>query len=154
LLALLPVLGLIQINAIARADRYMYFPLAGLCIMLAWEFEALRNRAPTLKFWVPASVMGGLAVLAFLSGRQIGFWHDSERLFRHALAVTRDNQVAYDNLGEHLWHRGQTAEAIDCFRKSLAIQRRFEPLNNLGLALAGQGGHNEAIALYEEALKF
>jgi len=32
---LLPMLGLIQINAIARADRYAYFALTGLFITAA-----------------------------------------------------------------------------------------------------------------------
>ncbi len=33
---LLPVIGLVQVGAQARADRYMYVPMVGLAIILAW----------------------------------------------------------------------------------------------------------------------
>jgi protein O-mannosyl-transferase len=36
LVTLLPVIGLVQVGAQARADRYTYLPMTGLAIMLAW----------------------------------------------------------------------------------------------------------------------
>ena len=33
---LLPVIGLVQVGAQSHADRYMYVPLAGLSMILAW----------------------------------------------------------------------------------------------------------------------
>ena len=42
---LVPVIGLVQVGAQARADRYMYLPMVGLSIMLAWGLtEVLKNR--------------------------------------------------------------------------------------------------------------
>src|SRR6185503_17861474 len=41
LIMLVPVLGLIQIGGQARADRYMYLPMVGLTIVLAWGAYAL-----------------------------------------------------------------------------------------------------------------
>ena len=43
---LVPVIGLIQVGAQARADRYMYLPMVGLSIMLAWGLpEVLKSKA-------------------------------------------------------------------------------------------------------------
>ena len=38
---LVPVIGLVQVGDQARADRYMYLPGIGLCIVLAWGAAAV-----------------------------------------------------------------------------------------------------------------
>ena len=49
LVTLLPVIGIVQVGGQARADRYMYVPMIGLAIMLAWGgadlLAALATRA-------------------------------------------------------------------------------------------------------------
>jgi hypothetical protein len=46
---LVPVIGLVQVGLQAHADRYMYIPMVGLSIMLAWGADALCKRRPQLK---------------------------------------------------------------------------------------------------------
>ena len=95
-----------------------------------------------------------LAACALLTERQIQFWRDSEALFGHAVQVTRDNYLAYNNLGFYLSGQGRTAEAMENYRMSLKINPAYEDaLNNLGYALAGQKKYLEAIPLYEAALR-
>jgi len=43
---LVPVIGLVQVGAQARADRYMYVPMVGLAIMLAWGAADVVRKAP------------------------------------------------------------------------------------------------------------
>ena len=49
LIMLAPVIGLVQVGAQARADRYMYMPSVGISIMLAWGAADLLARAPRVK---------------------------------------------------------------------------------------------------------
>ncbi len=45
LLALLPVIGLVQVGVQAMADRYTYLPHIGLYVMLAWSAEETHGRS-------------------------------------------------------------------------------------------------------------
>ena len=151
---LVPVIGLVQVGIQSMADRYTYVPLIGLFIMLAWGIEELIPVRP----WRGSALAIGAALLlaacAFLTERQIRFWRDSEALFRHAVQVTRDNYLAYNNLGFYLSGQGRPTEAMENYRLALKINPAYEDaLNNLGYALAGQKKYSEAIPLYEAALR-
>jgi protein O-mannosyl-transferase len=151
---LVPVIGLVQVGIQSMADRYTYVPLIGLFIMLVWGIAEL---VPARPWRAKALAIGSVFVVvacALLTERQIRFWRDSEALFRHAVQVTRNNYLAYNNLGFYLSGQGRTAEAMENYRMSLKINPAYEDaLNNLGYALAGQKRFREAIPLYEAALR-
>jgi protein O-mannosyl-transferase len=114
LVALLPVIGIVQVGMQAMADRYMYVPLIGLLIAVVWtvpERPAIRSLAVAV-----------LAVWAVLTWWQCEVWHDGLTLFQHAAAVTRDNFVAHDNLGVELDRRGRAEEALAEYREALRIR--------------------------------
>ncbi|MEY2430101.1 MAG: hypothetical protein QOJ40_2986, partial [Verrucomicrobiota bacterium] len=151
---LVPVIGLIQVGIQSMADRYMYLPMLGLLVMLVWGIgEAL----PSLQWGVKAQKLASaisLGACACLSWRQEQYWRNSETLFRHTTKVTRDNYLAYNNLGFYLSHQGRMAEAMENYRSALKIRPNYEDAhNNLGYALAGQKKYVEAIAEYDEALR-
>ena len=141
---LVPVIGLVQVGAQSRADRFTYLPSLGLCVMLLWSLDqwvwtrwSMRMRA-----LLASSV---LALLAFLCWRQVGTWHDTETLCQHALDVTESNYVAHDVLGIALVEQGQVDEGIAELRSALAIQPTDpDALANLGAALARTGRNAEA----------
>jgi tetratricopeptide (TPR) repeat protein len=94
------------------------------------------------------------AACAVVTSRQISYWRNSESLFRRAVQVTQKNYLAYNNLGFYLSNRGEAAEAMENYRKSLAINPNYEDAhNNLGYAYAGKKKYPEAIAEYEAALR-
>jgi len=151
---LVPVIGLVQVGIQSMADRYTYLPLIGLFIMVVWGIAEL---IPDRPWRAEALAVGGvllLAACALLTERQVRYWRDSATLFGHAVQVTRDNYLAFNNLGFYLSGQGKTAEAMENYRKSLMINPNYEDaLNNLGYALAGQKKYLEAIPLYEAALR-
>ncbi len=64
--------------------------------------------------------------------RQLGYWQDSEALFRHALAVTENNYLAHFNLGMAFDEKGQTDEAICQFQEVIRLKPdHVEARNNL-----------------------
>jgi tetratricopeptide (TPR) repeat protein len=151
---LVPVIGLVQVGIQSMADRYSYLPLIGLFIILVWGISEWLPQRPWRTPMLVASSLSLLAACTLLTVRQIQFWRDSETLFGHAVNVTRDNYLAYNNLGFYLNGQGRTAEAMENYRQALKINPTYEDaLNNLGYALAGQKNYAEAIPLYEAALR-
>jgi tetratricopeptide (TPR) repeat protein len=98
--------------------------------------------------------MIGLALFAILSSLQVGHWQNAETLFRQAVAVTRDNALAHNNLGAALSRQGRHGEALVPLAQSLRIRPDYvEALFNTGVALAGQGRYAESLEFYERVLK-
>ena len=54
-----------------------------------------------------------------LTRQQLGYWQNSEALFRHALEVTKNNYLAHNNLGNILSKNGRTDEAISQFQEAI-----------------------------------
>jgi Flp pilus assembly protein TadD len=129
LVMLLPVIGIVQVGMQAMADRYMYLPMVGLAVIVAWETARV----------LPVAGPVVVAACAILSWRQIPVWKDGMTLFTHALAVTSGNFVAHDNLGVELDRRGRQDEAILHYRETL----RIKPGDRIGSA-------NLAQALFEK----
>ena len=163
---LVPVIGLVQVGVQSMADRYTYLPFIGLFIVVAWSLQEVSARfssaasAPVSGPTPAAAAITGLVMLALFgaavaTNRQVRLWQNSETLFRHAARVTRNNYLAYNNLGFYLSNRGKTEEAIENYRAALKIKPDYDDAwNNLGYALAAQKNYAEAIQCYEQALKF
>ena len=100
LVMLLPVIGLVQVGGQSHADRYTYLPQIGLSIAITWFVVDLARswRIPRVAFATAAVIV--LGALSICAANQVSYWHDSERLWRHALAVTKDNDVAHLALGQ------------------------------------------------------
>jgi len=85
-------------------------------------------------------------VLLVMTWQQVSYWKSSEDLWTHALAVTRDNDVADENLGVSLISQGREEEAFPHFQRVL-LQRPDDAVALLNTAnfLERQGQHREAI---------
>ena len=155
-LALLPVIGLVQVGMQAMADRYLYVPMAGLLIALVWE---LQNRLPT-RISVPAAAIAA-AACAVLTWSQVQVWKNGVTLFAHAIAVTESNFVAHDNLGVELDRAGRPEEALAQYREAVRIrpgdrnsEANYSQANfAAGERLFAQGKLDQSLALFQEGLR-
>ena len=151
--ALAPVIGIIQVGLQARADRYAYVPLVGLFIMLVFAGEKILSR---LKAPPPAQFLTGLGILVILGGvtwRQARVWENSISLFDHAARVTRDNDLAHLNLGVALYEEGRAQEAMVHFEEAIRIRPQDDSgYNNLGYVLLNLDRLEEAAPLLRRAL--
>jgi tetratricopeptide (TPR) repeat protein len=150
---LLPVIGLVQVGMQARADRYMYLPLVGLCIAVVWGASDVA-RGPRARAALAVAATAAVLVSAGVAWRQVGFWRDTETLYRRAASVTRDNFLAHHGLGSELLARGASAEALPHFREAVRIKPRW-PGGHIGLAdaLLAEGRYEAAILAYERGLR-
>jgi len=151
---LVPVIGLVQVGGQAMADRYTYIPSLGVLILTIWgAYELTRHWQHRM---IMLSVAGWAAIVLCLglTRQQLGYWQDSETLFRHALAVTENNYLAYNNLGVALDKQDQTDEAISQYQEAIRLKPGYaEAHNNFGVALDKQDQTDKAIRQYQEAIR-
>src|SRR2546428_3048030 len=147
---LLPVLGIFQNGPQIAADRYTY--LAGL----GW---ALLASAGMLAPWRRRSfLVTGLAVFLLLgfgtlTWNQVRVWHDSEKLWSHAVAIDPRSSIGQLSLGLALARQGKLVEAVEHYQAALHLGPDFaEAHTNLGDALARQGRHGEGVAQQQTAV--
>jgi tetratricopeptide (TPR) repeat protein len=152
--SLVPVIGLVQVGGAALADRYTYFPSIG--IFLA---AALAVGDGVKRFHLSQPVVGLAASLVLaaclaLTHRQLNFWRDDITLFRHAIAVTKNNDTAHLNLGYALEKVGRNTEAMAEYQEVLRLNSKYAAAhNNLANLLDDTGHQNEAMAEFQEALR-
>jgi tetratricopeptide (TPR) repeat protein len=151
---LVPVIGLMQVGSQAMADRYTYLTQIGLSIAIAWGSVSLAGRSASRQRALAAVACVLVVAMMGCAWRQTAHWRDSQALWTHTLRCTSRNWLAHNNLGFALAARGQIDDAIDQYRKALAIKPdHFKAHYNLANAFAGRGQADEAVAEYLRALE-
>jgi tetratricopeptide (TPR) repeat protein len=159
-LLLAPVSGIVAFGPYRVADRFSYMPclgwavLAGAALFYCWQlWGGGRIGRRTLVLAQSFSVLL-LIALGTLTWGQTQIWQNSEKLWRHALALDEKSSFAHNNLGLVLTERGALEEAINEFRRAVEIDPAFvEAHTNLGNFLALQGSPKEAIDHLRQALE-
>jgi tetratricopeptide (TPR) repeat protein len=154
LIMLAPVIGLVQVGAQARADRYTYMPAIGIAIMLAWGAADLLTYVPRARPAVAALATATCAAAAAVTFVQAQSWQDSRALFQHALEVTEGNYLAHHNLGVALAEMPDGVnQAVTQFQAALRIKPDYlRAHTDLGSAFAKLGRVPDAMAEFRAAL--
>src|SRR5207249_3702630 len=143
----------------------------GLAIVVAWGAIDLARLA-RIPDRVPAAIgAAAIVILAAMAFHQVGYWHDSEKLFAHTIAVTPPNSLAEYTLGQG-FEMTAPERAITHLRRALEIIDRTGGSNpawhaqvyvGLGTALMMRARPlpigaqrtatiNEAVAQFQQAL--
>ncbi len=151
---LVPVIGIVQLGNIGRADRFTYVPLIGLFIMVAWGLPELlkgwRYRTEALVV-SSALVLSSLSVVTWI---QVGYWRDTFTLYNHALEVTRYNYPVYSGRGDAFAKQGNYRLAIEDYNKAIEINPDYaKAYNDRGLAYFKLGDYRQAISNYDTAIE-
>jgi len=151
---LVPVIGLVQVGWQGRADRYTYLPQIGLYISITWavaDLTSLWRRQRTILSAAAILVIGALSLCAWV---QTSYWRNSETLFRHALSVTTNNDVAENNLGIVFLGKGKLDEAISFLQSAADLRPDNSPAHeNLAKALLQKGRVADALVHYRKLLE-
>lgn len=144
----IPVIGLIQTGAHARADRFVYLPHIGLFVAVVWTVYTLTPPMRRRYLALPAAAV--CFALMWTAGLQVQRWRDPVVLFEHSLAAAGHSGRILNNLGNAYLARNDTAAAIARFDE--ALRRDPDTLNvrtNLGAALLMEQRPAEAVAVLE-----
>jgi tetratricopeptide (TPR) repeat protein len=151
---LIPVSGLFQIGAQAYADRYTYLPQTGLVFALTWAVSEVTKSWRHQRALLAGAAAMALSLLTWRTWDCISVWHDSESVWRNALAATTDNCTAHVQLCDVLLQKGRVDEAIAEAEIALRIQpNSAEAHVNLALALSKKGDMEKALLHFERALE-
>ena len=153
LIMLLPVIGLVQVGDQALADRYTYLPQIGIVLAITWTAADVTAGIRQLQRFVAFTAVTVTVTLAWCACHQTGYWRNSESLWLQTLAVTKNNDLAHNNLGSVWWRSGRVDDAIREYQAALEITPE-SPLarNNLGSAFLKQGKVAEAIQEFQRVL--
>jgi tetratricopeptide (TPR) repeat protein len=154
LVTLIPVIGIVQVGTQSHADRYMYIPIVGLSIIVAWGAPELAVGWPSWKpFLMPAAV-AVCCVMIVLTWNELPYWRNSGTLYQRAIEITGDNAVVENNLGAYQASLGLHAEAIRHYENAIRIKPDYATAqNNLGQNLRALDGCAVAIPHFEEAIR-
>jgi tetratricopeptide (TPR) repeat protein len=153
--SLVPMIGLVQINLPAMADRWAYIAFIGIFIMVCWtvadwaEANALRTRL------VQALSAAVLLVLAPMTCHQLGFWSDDIAIWQHSSEINQHNWMAEQMVGNLLAQHGEMKQALPHWYRAEADAPENRAIN-LAIADAERqtGNFKLAIHYYGKVLAF
>ena len=154
---LVPVIGLVQVGAQARADRYTYIPLIGVFIALSWGLHWLTVQRLRAKPLVSvAAVVAILIALGITSHRQLQHWRNDRALCSHAANVTTDNYMAWGGLGIIDVKAGDWPSAMTNLMRAYEYAKPHHTERSVsyyvGVALQMQGKPKEALPYLETCI--
>jgi tetratricopeptide (TPR) repeat protein len=156
--ALAPVIGLLQAGEQSVADRFMYVPLIGITLVVAWGVPAVANgRLP--KGVVQIAAMITVLACAVTAHAQVLHWQDSVALWEHATRVTPESYLAHENLGQALRERGDLERSRGHYERALALAPAGSTAyaaiihNSLGMVLLREDKPAEALDHFAQAAR-
>jgi Tfp pilus assembly protein PilF len=151
---LFPVIGLVQAGLWpAMADRFVYVPLIGLFIIIAWGVPDILDRWRFKRIVLGILSAGLILTLIATTWLQLQHWQNGVKLFTHALKVTRNNIIAHNNLGQAMSKQGKYNEAFIHYVKALEINPNYMLAhNNLANIYFTRRKYEKSIFHYKKAL--
>ena len=155
-LTLFPVYNIIAIFN-PFAERYLYIPLVGFCILAAVVIQKVfyqRFSDNTLaKSIGTLSVVTILISYAITTSQRNQDWKDNLTLWSKTVETTPHSSIAHGSLGRAYQDHGRLAEAIAEYNKAIEIQpNNYKAFHNLGVLYERQGAIEKAKANYLKAV--
>jgi len=111
------------------AEHRSYMPSLGLFILTACLLDRLRvmpGWQGRMKKIVPALVLAAVGALAWATCVRNEIWRTNESLWQDTVAKSPNKYRTWGNLGTAYSRKGKDEKAVDCYRKALEIEPRFQ----------------------------
>src|SRR5213594_4355161 len=125
--ALLPVLGIFQSGPQIAADRYTYLAGLGWALLAGAALLSASRRLSFLSTGLAFLLLLGLGPLTW---NQVHVWHDSEKLWSHAVAIDPGAPVGQYSLGMALAQQGKLTEAMAHYQTALRLNPDYVDAHN------------------------
>ncbi len=124
------------------ADRYGYFSLVGLSILITATLNPFSKKA--------FGVLGILIVWFFLSSKQVSVWRTNQSLLDEILRINPKSYMAENNKGVLLLNQNKPQEALIHFWRALEMNSsHISAALNVGDCLERLGDRDQAIHHYQ-----
>jgi Flp pilus assembly protein TadD len=158
LVTLGPVLNARWMGVYVFAERYLYLPSVGFCLVVGWAAAALwRAAAGRQAAWRAVAVtaacfLATLCVLRIVT--RVPDWRDDVTLFTETLSDDPNDYRLHDALGQAYWIRGESEGAEREWRETLRLEpSSVQTLDSLGALYAQQQRFDQAMPPLEQALR-
>jgi len=158
---LLPVLNIVPIENI-MAERYLYLPLPGICMLIGGfltqhckAFPCVKEQyKPASRWIVPVILIPVCITLSLLTVRRNFLWVNQDILWTHTARNFPNSFKAHNNLGNIYRNAGKLDESILELKYALKLCNDYiDAHNNLGVSYRKKGMLDEADAEYQKALQ-
>jgi tetratricopeptide (TPR) repeat protein len=139
------------------AERFLYIPLIGFCMLVAVAFHTLMNQRFSATGLVKVlSSVAMIAILSFYATVAISRnrdWKDSLTLWSKTVMTSPNSSIAHGSLGRAYQDLGQLDKAVREYKKAIELfPKDYKAYYNLGVLYDGQGALQEAVANYKRAI--
>ncbi|HEX5213931.1 MAG TPA: tetratricopeptide repeat protein [Vicinamibacterales bacterium] len=158
-IGVLPVSGLLQAGEQGVADRFLYVPILGLLVIVAWGTVSAAERIGLPRAAVGAAAAAVVAISTWLARDVVPSWSNDLTLWTRATQVVAGNYRAYENLGDAQRDAGRLDDARASYELALihkpAASPRFEAVvrTGLGVVAAAQNRLPQAREEFGEAVR-
>ncbi|XP_065139580.1 protein O-mannosyl-transferase TMTC2 [Paramisgurnus dabryanus] len=149
----LPATNLFFYVGFVVAERVLYIPSMGFCLLIAVGMRCLyvrlrRKFSRNLLLGCCAALVLVFGIKTVLRNRD---WRNEEMLYKSGISV--NPAKAWGNLGNVLKNQGKVADAEQAYRNALYYRRNMaDMLYNLGLLLQENNRFSEALHYYKLAI--
>jgi hypothetical protein len=151
---LIPVIGIVQVGDQAMADRYMYVPIVGILISLAWGAAALVRTIPYRRTVLALLAAVAIGECMIASRLYLMTWRDTVSVFTRVVRLYPGLAEAHHKLATEYLAAGLPRRAFAHLSTAHALSpERADVINDMGVALELQGDTAAAIVNYREALR-
>ncbi|XP_067622671.1 protein O-mannosyl-transferase Tmtc2 isoform X2 [Eurosta solidaginis] len=157
-LPFLPASNLFFYVGFVVAERLLYLPSVGYCLLAGYGVGKLmeRVRSPADRKRKIALILGLSLLLSVLGVRTVQRntdWYDEESLFRSAVQVNPPK--ALGNLGSVLSSQGRYAEAQEALKEAIKYRPNMADVHfNLGILHQNQQNYKAAIECFRKSIQF
>ena len=157
LITLFPVYNIVQIfNPIA--ERYLYLPIIGFClvvpIILFGIFSRASTRALTANMAALFVVLAMLGVYATTTVARNRDWKDGFTLWSKTVIQSPDSGVAHGSLGRAYQEQGLLKEAVVAYETAIRLMpNHYKAYYNLGVVYDQKGELSKAVDNYKKSIR-
>ena len=154
LIALMPVTNIIQI-ANPWAERYLYLPMFGFCIVIIELLNKIylsKKNKEYIGYGIFAAIIIFFSILT-ISRNTI--WEDQCSLWKSTVEASPESFRAHNNLGRCYTNKNSLDSAVVEYKKAIALNPTDGDLyKNLGSAYYDNNNFREAANYYQQALNY
>ncbi|XP_077584133.1 protein O-mannosyl-transferase TMTC4 [Stigmatopora nigra] len=135
------------------AERVLYLPSSGYCLLLAFALAHYSCHWLKYKKLMCISIFALLLTYIARCALRSHQWRSEQSLFTSALAVCPLNAKVHYNVGKNLADRGNTTAAVNYYREAVRLHPTYvHAMNNLGNILKERNELIEAEQLLSKAV--
>uniref|UniRef100_A0A5K3FJ47 dolichyl-phosphate-mannose--protein mannosyltransferase n=1 Tax=Mesocestoides corti TaxID=53468 RepID=A0A5K3FJ47_MESCO len=137
------------------AERVLYVPSLGFCLIMGFGFQRLVNKSASSRTLSVSLLLLVCSVLGLKTFHRNYDWKDEYSLFTSALKVNQNNAKLWNNVGHALEAKSMHGEALEFFKQAVRVQPNDMGARiNVGRTLVQLGRNKEAEEVYYQALEF